>query len=237
MSAQNVPSSPSPAEPKRPSRVRAWGQWRWMMGVGIALLLLSVLGEGWMADVAGRLLLPLLVLATLVQWRIRQMREGTGESKRSVWIRIALKMWRPKGSGFYALIAALTFLNLQVSLLAERTGAMWGTWRDAPYFRAEFFNFLGGQLWGLVQELVIRVSIGTVLNAVWAGLWPLTWVDRFGLVASGALAVLAYVTYRGARRMLPAFDAVMQTVDQEDEPGEVPPSRHASNDASRSDTS
>jgi hypothetical protein len=61
------------------------------------------------------------------------------------------------------------------------------------------------------------VSIETVLNVVWAGLWPLFWVLRYDILTAVGAMVLIYAVYRGVRARIPALDAVMQRIEASEE--------------------
>lgn len=127
-------------------------------------------------------------------------------------------MWRPQGSGFYALVAAATFLGLQGETLLNRGHDLWATWHAAPYADGgAFVEFLSGQLWGGVFEVLVAVSIETVLNVVWAGLWPLFWGLRYDVLTAVGAMVLTYAVYRGMRARIPALDAVMQRIEAPEE--------------------
>lgn len=188
------------------------------------LVLLAIAGPEDISRPLVQLGLPLLLIAGLIYWRVRRWRRRSEQgSSGPYWVNVAKKMWRPRGSGFYALIAAVTFVGLQGEMLLDRSQEVWGTWRDAPYTEGgAFVDFLSGQLWGGVVEVVVAVSIQTILNVVWAGLWPLSWLQRYGfLVAAGAILV-TYAIYRGARRRFPQFDTIMRHVDVSTKTDPVP---------------
>lgn len=95
---------------------------------------------------------------------------------------------------------------------------MWGTWQEIPFTdRGAFVDFLSGQLWNGIFEVAMAASVETILNVVWAGLWPLFWLLRYDLAVALGTILLTYAIYRGARRRFPGFDAVMGHVDVPEE--------------------
>jgi len=210
--------SPPLASHSSSSRGNSSRRSRWGLGAGGILLVgLYAAGGEWGAQIAGQLLLPILLLGAVVQWRIRKHLQSPGSGLSSPWIRIAKGMWRPHGSGFYALIATFTFVHLQMDAFAQHAREAWGVWQGAPSVQtAEFFHFVGDTLWGMVVEFIIPVGVDTILNTIWAGLWPVKWIGRFGLVEAAGLIAGAYATYRLARYAFPAFDALMRRVNHSD---------------------
>lgn len=110
------------------------------------------------------------------------------------------RLWESRGGGFYGLVAALTFLYLEaVSLIGDF--ARVGRW--------EWFD-LGWWIQWAVSNLV-----EAALNTVWAALWPLTWMQHFGIgLLSGGLLAGTYLTYRAVR---PSVLRLLR------DPGEDPP--------------
>lgn len=210
-----MPSSLPTSNPTS-SRSGSLRRSRWWLGGGVALGVgLYAVGGEWGAQIAGRLLLPILLLGAVVQWRVRRHLESSGPGASSPWVRTAKGMWRPNGSGFYALIATLTFVHLQANAFTQHAREAWETWQGAPAIQeAEFFFFLGDALWGVVAEVLIPVGLETILNTIWAGLWPMKWIGRFGLLEAAGLIAGAYATYRLARYSFPGFDALMHRVDR-----------------------
>jgi hypothetical protein len=184
--------------------------------VGAAgLVLLAIAGPGGISRPLVQLGLPLLLIAGLIYWRVRRWRRRSEQGPSGpYWVKVAKKMWRPRGSGFYALIAVVTFVSLQGQLLLDRSRELWATWRAAPYADGgAFVDFLSSQLWSGFIEVLVAVSVETILNVVWAGLWPLFWLQRYGVVVAVGVVLLTYAGYRIARRRSPGFNAVMQQVD------------------------
>jgi hypothetical protein len=185
----------------------------------VGIFLLAVAGPDGVSRPLVQLGLPLLLIAGLIYWRVRRWRRRAEKGHSGpYWINVAKKMWRPRGSGFYALVAGVTFLGLQGELLLDRGRELWGTWRGAPYTDGgAFVDFLSGQLWSGFIEVLVAVSVETVLNVVWAGLWPLFWLLRYDLAVTVGAVLLTYAAYRIARRRSPGFNAVMQQADVDNE--------------------
>lgn len=190
----------------------------------MGVLLLVWMGPDDMSRPLLQLGLPLLLIAGLVSWRVWRWRRRSEQGRSApYWVTVAKKMWRPRGSGFYALVAAVTFLGLQARMLLDRGREMWGTWRDAPFTDSgAFVDFLSGQLWNGVGEVVVAASLETILNVVWAGLWPLFWLLRYDLAVAVGTILLTYAVYRGARRHFPGFDAVIGHVEAPEETDRAP---------------
>ncbi len=95
------------------------------------------------------------------------------------------ELWESRGGGFYGFVAALTFLYLEAAdLIGDLAGVGRAQWLD-----------LGWWIGWVVSNLV-----EAALNGVWAALWPLTWVQHFGLgLLSVGLFAGSYVTYRAIR--------------------------------------
>lgn len=202
------PSPPSASQPRSPSRV-------WWAAVGLSVLLFVSGGPDDVSHPLLQLGLPLLLIVGLVSWRVWRWRQCSGQGRSALyWLDVAKKMWRPRGSGFYALVAGVTFLGLQARMLLARSREMWETWREVPFTDGgAFVDFLSGQLWNGIFEVSMAASLETILNVVWAGLWPLFWLQRYDLAVALGTILLIYAVYRGARRRFPGFDAVMHHVD------------------------
>lgn len=212
-----------PVQSSRSSWKCLWTQGKWGLVVG-GIVLLAVVGPEWFSRPLVQLVLPLLLIAGLITWRLRRWRRRSEEGRYSpYWVNVAKKTWRPRGSGFYALVAMATFVGLQGALLFNRSREVWGTWRDAPYADGgAFIDFLSGQLWGGVIEVVAAVSVKTVLNVVWAGLWPIFWLQNYGVAVAAGAILGVYALYRGARYRFPQFDAIMRQVDVSNEADHLP---------------
>lgn len=114
--------------------------------------------------------------------------------------RHVLKLWKSRGGGFYGFVAVLTFLYLEAIDLA---GDVAGVGRAALLDLGWWIGFL-------VENL-----IDVVLNTVWAAMWPVTWIQHFGIgLLSGALLAGAYGVYRlirpGVLRLLEEPDRALQ---------------------------
>ncbi len=95
------------------------------------------------------------------------------------------KVWASRGSGYYGLVAAITFVYLEaVDLIGDIAGLV----RAWPISVGSIISFFVGNL------------VDAVLIAVAAALWPIKWLGAFG-VGPVLLAMLGatYVTYRLSR--------------------------------------
>lgn len=212
MHTSHSPSPPARSSNSFPARVWAWAGW----GLGaVGVFLLAGAGPDGLSRPLLQIGLPLLLIAGLISWRVRGWRRRSERGRSGpYWVKVATKMWRPHGSGFYALVAAVTFVGLQGEMLLGWGQEIWGTWRDAPYTDGSaFVDFLSGQLWSGVVEVVVAAGVETILNAVWAGIWPVFWIQRHGLLVAAGAVLVTYAIYRGARACFPQFDAVMRQVD------------------------
>ena len=94
--------------------------------------------------------------------------------------RHARRVWESRGGGFYGFAATLTFLYLEaMSLVGDVTGL--------PNVQVS----LSGVLGFFVQNLVMGL-----MNAIWASIWPVAWIKRFGVnLTSAALLVGCYLGF------------------------------------------
>src|SRR5512143_1783091 len=91
------------------------------------------------------------------------------------------RVWESRGGGFYGFVAALMFIYLEASSFVGDVAAL-------PGFRVSLAGVLG---W-IVQNLVTGM-----LNVVWASIWPVAWIQRFGVsLTSAALLIGAFVVFR-----------------------------------------
>lgn len=91
------------------------------------------------------------------------------------------KAWESRGGGFYGFVGALTFVYLEaVDLGGDLAGI------------ADIRIDLGWVIGFVVSNLV-----EAVMNLVRAALWPLEWIQRFGITGRSLLLLAgAYVVYR-----------------------------------------
>ncbi len=107
-------------------------------------------------------------------------------------------VWRSRGGGFYGFVATVTFLYFEAtSLVGDVTGL--------PNVRVSASGVIG---W-FVQNLVTGI-----LNVVWASIWPVAWISRFGVnLRSAALLLGCYLAFLALR---PTILRLLR------EPGQVP---------------
>ena len=107
------------------------------------------------------------------------------------------RVWESRGGGFYGFVATLTFVYLEAKSLAGDVTSL-----------GSFQVNLGGVIGWAVQNLVQGV-----LNVVFATIWPVEWINRFGVsLTSAALLVGCYFVFQAIR---PAVLRLLR------EPGEV----------------
>jgi hypothetical protein len=104
-------------------------------------------------------------------------------------------VWESRGGGFYGFIAAGSFLYMEATDVV------------ADVFELARIGLNLGNLIGFVVNNLVEA----VLFVVSAALWPLWWMQHFGLgVPSLALLLLGYVVYRAIR------PAVQRWLDEPD---------------------
>jgi hypothetical protein len=103
--------------------------------------------------------------------------------------RRSLALWQMRGGGFYSLVAVCTFLWWQVT----------GTVALILHPRLPDFG-----LGWIVGRFLARLG----LDFVWALLWPLAWLGRFGPPKALLLFLVALAAYKLLRpRILPFLEA------------------------------
>jgi hypothetical protein len=110
--------------------------------------------------------------------------EGARPALRGVGHRLrryVRRVWESRGGGFYGFIAAGTFLYLEATDLAG----------DVPEIAGLVVDPLG------IIGFLIGNLIEAVMFLVTSAIWPLLWIDRFGIgLGSGALLGVGYLVYR-----------------------------------------
>jgi hypothetical protein len=84
------------------------------------------------------------------------------------------KIWKVRGGGFYALGFVATFIYLEVTTIA-------GEFIESSSIAAFFTEQL--------VEFVFRFAVDSLINTVYAFMWPVYWVQwqpPFGVIALGA---------------------------------------------------
>lgn len=99
------------------------------------------------------------------------------------WLRRHVReVWESRGGGFYGFVAALTFLYLEAMDLTGDIAAL---------------GALAALDLGTVIGFVINNLVEAVMFTVYAALWPVEWISRFGVsLLSGGLLLGAYAVYR-----------------------------------------
>jgi len=101
-----------------------------------------------------------------------------------------LGIWQGKGGGLYGLGYALTFVALEVRALGSDIAAS-----DSAA------GFLAGQVFGYL----IRISFDSILNALYALVWPLVLLQSLGVWAAGALTGAFLIFACAGRHRLDAW--------------------------------
>ncbi len=84
------------------------------------------------------------------------------------------QVWLSRGGGYYGFVGTLTFVYLEaLALIGDVTGL--------PGIQIS----AGGIIGWLVQNLVTGV-----MNVVWASIWPVAWIQRFGVGLTTALLLV-----------------------------------------------
>jgi hypothetical protein len=110
------------------------------------------------------------------------------------------KAWESRGSGFYGFVGALTFVYLEALDLA-------GDLAGIADIRIDL---------GWVIGFVVSNLVDAVMNLVRAALWPLEWIQRFGITGRSLLLLAgAYLIYRLIR---PTVLRLLSEDDPEPEP-------------------
>lgn len=123
---------------------------------------------------AGLPLLPLVFLATVgLDW-LDEL------ALRHDWIdRVFGKvfdLWDSSGTGFYGIMAVVTFLRLEADTVTQEVGE-------------------AGSLQGFVVGQLLDFGIDTILNLVHAGIWFVDWFGRFHFHELAILGGAAYGVY------------------------------------------
>lgn len=122
------------------------------------------------------------------------MRE-LGHRGANVVRRKLLAIWESHGGGFYGFVAALTFLYLEAIDISGDIAGLPGTGLDL----------------GSLLGFVIGNMVDAFVNAIHAALWPVSWIDHFGVgLLSGGLLAGSYAVFNvirpGVVRMLQPTD-------------------------------
>ncbi len=104
------------------------------------------------------------------------------------WLRRHVRrVWQSRGGGFYGFVGTLTFLYLEATSVIGDLTALRGL-DLSP---------------GWVVNFLVQNFVQGFVNVVWASVWPVAWIQRFGLgVKSGALLVGCYFTFQLIRPMV-----------------------------------
>ncbi|HSJ23240.1 MAG TPA: hypothetical protein VK929_01065 [Longimicrobiales bacterium] len=98
--------------------------------------------------------------------------------------RYVRRLWQSRGGGFYGFVATLMFLYLEILDIA-----------------GDVVDLGGGRLsLGWIISFVVSNMVELLMNTIRAALWPITWLQQFGvgLVSAGLLGA-AYIGYLGVR--------------------------------------
>lgn len=161
--------------------------------------MLALLGYGAaVATWVAKIVVPALILGWI--WKAALQRRPSSASH---WLRDRLTS---HGTGFYGLVASATFAVKQSLTLIEDIPEGWTTMRamlmPLPDV-ATLLDITSSQLWQAAVQGFIRFSAETILNGVWAMMWPLSWTMNLGYAYAGLLAVGLFGIYRATLHLSP----------------------------------
>jgi hypothetical protein len=115
----------------------------------------------------------------------------------STWARRRfLGLWQGKGGGVYGLGYALTFVALELRAFGGEIAAS-----DSAA------GFIAGQMFGYL----IRISVDSLLNALYALVWPLVLLNSLGVWLACALTgAFLIIAYAGRQRLEAWFPEVRE---------------------------
>jgi hypothetical protein len=150
---------------------RAWIAVAGISAVGAAIG--AGMGFGWHNSDFFMWLIVALVLASAVRvgWRVMRGGRAAGHVRRRT-----RSMVQRLGGGAYGVVGLATWLYLEAQTLAEDVGKATGL---MDFVEQKSFSWL------------IGFSVDSVLNAVWAGIWPIYWFKDHPLVI-GLVFALAW---------------------------------------------
>lgn len=98
--------------------------------------------------------------------------------------RHCLKVWTSRGGGFYGFVVLLTFLYLEVVDVAGDVAALPASHPGV----------------GFVVSWIVGNLVDALVNSIRAALWPLAWLEQFGVgILSASLLAGSYLGYRAVR--------------------------------------
>ena len=128
------------------------------------------------------------------------VKHGTHRLRRHV-----RQVWASRGGGFYGFVATLTFLYLEaMSLLGDVT--------SLPRLQIN----VGGIIGWLVQNLIAGVA-----NVIMASIWPVAWLQHFGVGFTSA--ALLGGSYIGFHLLRPTVLRLLREPGDEPARGPAPP--------------
>lgn len=149
----------------------------WMVMTGMTAAAAGI-GVALANDLHQSRLIPMVLMAAMA---VSLVRAGwgwlRGPSRRARLREGALSHVEAYGGGIYGTGAGITLLVLSAATLREE-------WAQA----VGWMDFLRGMTW----EFWIGFSGDSILNAVQAGIWPIHWYTKHGLVAALAVGAAAW---------------------------------------------
>ena len=104
-----------------------------------------------------------------------------------------LELWvASSGTGFYGLMTAVRFAQLELAELLEVLASIGG---------------IGDQMKSWLWELIIGFSIDAVINSIKAFLWPFHVIQEFGLIRAAILVLPLWGLYLSGAKAFPRVHA------------------------------
>lgn len=225
------PPSPDDAsknsEPSEES-ASAWWARRWVKALAVVLVLIAA-GQAGVAEEMLKIGIPLGAIVYVVRRRLRAVQNADGDSalariraqqSRKEQVREGAKEIGTRaakhvlkfGGGFYGVVATAAFFVFQ-------TQAFWEDSRRAASTvslttQTMDIGALGTELWRVVLEMGLRVSVDTISSLVKASIWPLYFIQSAGPWVALPLLYVGYKGFQWLRRRYSTLDDLLAGQEQ-----------------------